>query len=73
MRARSGELVTTDESTVVAEPFPDTIEVEDRKGNRRFSDPPCADESNVFEVVYEPNNVVDQPVTSETGPGWKWG
>jgi len=43
---RSGELVATDESTVITKPFFDTIVVEDSQGDRCFSDSTWTDESN---------------------------
>ena len=46
MKTRSGELIATDESTVVAETALDAIVVEDGEGNGRLSDPPRTDESN---------------------------
>ena len=72
MRARSWELVTADESTIVAKPLLDAIVVEDREGNRCFSDPPCTYESDGFKFLNEPENPFDQSVASNTGPGW-WG
>jgi len=63
---RSGELVATDESTVTAEPFLDSVVVEDSQSDGRFPDPACTDESNrrvVFSVADDP---LDQLVASET-------
>jgi len=62
-------LITTNESTVVPEPLFDAIMVEDRQSDRRLPDPPCTDESNWSEVFGETNDLLDQVVPSETGPG----
>ena len=45
MREGGGELVATDESTVVSEPLLDAIVVKDGQGDSRFPDPPWTDES----------------------------
>ena len=72
MRCR--ELVATDESTVVSEPFPNAIVVEDGQSDGRFPDSPCADESDWGEVFGETNEILDQFIASETGPRrWGWG
>ena len=68
MRARSGELIAADESAVIAKSFLDPIIVEDSEGNRRFSDSPCTDQSDGFEVFSQSDDLVDQLSTSETGP-----
>jgi len=72
MSARSWELIATDEPAVIAEPFLDSIVVEDRESDGSFPDSPCTDESDGFEVSGEANELLDQPVTSETGP-WRRG
>jgi len=46
------ELVATDESTVVAKPFPGAIVVEDNQGNRTFPDPTRTNEGGGCEVVH---------------------
>ena len=48
--ARCGELVATDEPTVVPKPLPDAIVMEDDQSDRRFPDSPCANESDRSEV-----------------------
>jgi hypothetical protein len=71
MRAGSWELITADKSTVVAESFFDPIVVEDLEGNRCLADPPCADESDGFEISSESDDRSNQLVASETVPrGW---
>ena len=73
MSTRSGELVAADEPTVIAKPFLDAAVVEDRESDGSFPDPSGTDESDGFEVFREINNLLDQPVASETNPwGW-WG
>ena len=72
MRGRSRELVAADESTVIAKPFLDAIVMEDSESDRSFPNPPCPDKSNGFEVFSESNDLVDQFVTSETGPWRRW-
>jgi hypothetical protein len=72
MSARSWELVTTNESTVVAKPVLNAIVVEDLERDRRFPNPPCTNESDRFEVFGESDDRLYQFVASETGPGW-WG
>ena len=72
MATRSWELVATDESTVVAEPFLDAIVVEDRKGSGRFANTRCTDESDRFEVFGETDHHFNEFVASETSPGsWR--
>jgi hypothetical protein len=71
MRTRSWELVATDESTVIAKPGLDAIVVKDGESDGCFPDPPCANEGDGFEVFGETNELLDQLVASETGPGWR--
>ena len=71
MSTRRRELVATDESTVISKPFLDSIVVEDREGNECFPDPPCADESDRFELFCVPNDLLDKLATAKTGPG-RW-
>ena len=63
---RGGELVATDESTVIAKPFLDAIVVEDNQGDRRFPDSTCTNESDRCSVFSESNDPLDQLVASET-------
>ena len=69
---RGGELVATDEPTVVPKLCRDAIVVEDRQGDGRFPNSPGTDESDRCEVFSETNDLVDQFVASETGPR-RWG
>ena len=62
------ELVAADESTLVTEPLPDTIVMEDGESDGSFSNPPWTNESNWSEVFSEINDFFDQLVTSKTGP-----
>ena len=72
MSARGGELVATDKTTVDSKPFLDAIVVEDCEGDGRFPNPPCADESDWSEIFCELDDLFDQVLASETGPG-RWG
>ena len=72
MSGGGGELVATDESTVVAKPFLDMIIVEDSQGNRRLANSADANESGWGEVPCETNNFLNQVFTSEEGPRWRW-
>ena len=45
MSGRGGELVATDETTVVAKSFLDAIVMEDGQGDGCLADSPCTDES----------------------------
>ena len=69
MNGRSRELIATNESAVLAKSFLDAIVVEDREGEGCFPDPPCADESNWFQVFNESDDLLDQPFASKTGLG----
>ena len=71
MGTRCGELVTTDETTVVSEPLLDTIVVKYSEGDGRFSDSSCTDESHRGEVFCKTDDLLDQFVTSETGSRWR--
>jgi hypothetical protein len=70
--ARSGKLITSDKPSVLANSIFDPIVVEDGEGDRRLPDPPCADESDGFEVFCESDNLLNQLVTPETVPGGRW-
>ena len=68
MSAGGGELVTSDEPTVVSKSFLDAIVVEDGESDGCFPDPPCADESDWSEMFCEADDVLNQLLASETGP-----
>jgi hypothetical protein len=72
MSTGSQELVTTDESAVIAESVLDAIVVEEGESDGGFSDSPCANKGDGFEVFGETDELLDQLVTSKTCPGW-WG
>ena len=59
MRARRGELVTTDEPAVISEPFLDSIVVEDGQGDGCFPNPSWTDESDRSKVFCEANDLLD--------------
>ena len=68
---RRGESVAIDESAVLAEPFLDSIVVEDSESDGCLPDPTCADESDRRAALSEANDPLDQLVASETGPWWR--
>ena len=73
MSARGRELVTADESTIVAKSSSDAIVIKDSQGDRSLSDPGGTNESNLGEVFYESNNLLDQLVASKENPRWwRW-
>jgi hypothetical protein len=59
MGARSRELVAADEPTILTKSFPNPVVVEDRECNRCLPNPPCADESNRFEVFGTPDDLLN--------------
>jgi hypothetical protein len=69
MAGRSWELITTDESAVVAITYLDTLVVKYGKSNGCFPDPPWAEESEGSKVFSETNDLFDQSLTSKTGSG----
>ena len=52
--SEGGELVATDEPTVVTETLLNAIVVEDCQSDGRFADPPCADESDWVRLSARP-------------------
>ena len=60
------KLVATDEPTVVTEPLLDAIVMEDVRAIDVFPIPPAP------EAVSETDRLLDQFVTSEQGPRWRW-
>ena len=70
VRARWRELVTTNESTVMAKPLLDSIVVEDGQGDGRLADSPSTDEGDWSTVLGEIDYLLDQLVASEEGP-WR--
>jgi len=73
MSERGGELVATDESTVVTKSSFDAIVVEDGQSGRRLANSASTDQSDWGQVFCETNNLFDQVVTSEEDPRWwRW-
>ena len=68
MVARGGELVTTNEQAAVSKPLLDAVVMEDGEGDRCLPDPSWANESEWGEVLGEVDDLLNQIVTSETGP-----
>ena len=71
MSTRGGELVTTDEPTVVAKSLFDAIVMEHSQSDRRLANSSGTNESNWDEVLGEIDDLLDQLVTSEEGPRWR--
>ena len=71
MSAGRGELVATDESTVVSKPLLDAVVVEDGQSNGGFPDPSWTDESDWSKAFREVDDLLNQFVASETGPWWR--
>ena len=72
MAARCGDLVTADEPTAASKSLLDTTMVEGGQSDGCFPYPPCTDESDWSEVFREGNDLLDQFLASEAGPG-RWG
>ena len=72
MSTRSWEFITTNEPTVIVKPFLDAKVMKDRESDRSFSNPPCTDECDGFEVFGETDHFRNKFTPSETGP-WGWG
>jgi hypothetical protein len=72
MRERGGELVATNEPTVVTEPLFDPIVVENGQGDGGLANSAGTDESDRSEVFCESNDLLDQLVASKAGPRWWW-
>jgi len=68
MRTRCGELVATDEPTIVAKPFLDAIVVESSQSDGRLANPAGTDESDGCQVSRKLNDLLDKLATSETCP-----
>jgi hypothetical protein len=69
---RGGELVATDEPTVVTKPLLDAIVVEDGQGDGSFPNPASADESDGSELFRETDDLFDPFVASKEDPRWGW-
>ena len=72
MKDRGREFIAADESTVTAKSLLDPIVVEDSEGNRRFPDPPCTDQGDGLQFFGDPDDLVNEFLTSEAGP-WRRG
>ena len=72
MSERGGELVTTDEPTVVAKPLFDPRVVENSQGKGSFANSTGTNESDRSEVFCETSDFLDQLVASKASPRWWW-
>ena len=74
MNVGGRELVTADKPTVVAESLLDAIIMEGSQSDRCISDPTRTNGGDGCQVFGQVNNLLDQHVTSETGPRrrWRW-
>ena len=70
MNTRGGELIATDEPTVIAKSLLDTIVVKNSQGDGGLPNPASANESDRNKVLSEIDYLLDQFVTSKEGP---WG
>lgn len=68
MSVRCWELVTPDETTVLAKTLFDAIVMKEGQCDGRLSYASSANESYRQEALGETNDFLDQPVASETGP-----
>jgi hypothetical protein len=71
MSVRSWELVTADESTVVAKSVLNPIMVEDLECDGCFPDSTCTNKSDRLEVFSETDDRFDKFVATETDPIWR--
>ena len=69
---RSGELVATDESTVISKPRLDAIVMEDGQGDGCLANPSSTYESDRTKVFRKADDFSNQFIASETGP-WSRG
>jgi len=73
MSAGGGELVASDEPTVVAKPLLDALVVEECKDGGCLADPTSANQSDWNEVFCETNDRLDQLAASKACPRWwRW-
>jgi len=72
MSERGGELVAADEPAVDTKPLLDAIVVEDGESEGRLSDSANADKSKWSEVFCQADELLDQLVSSEEIPWWRW-
>ena len=72
MSARSWELVTANEPSVITKTPFDAFMVEDTESNGCFSYAPCTDKSDGVKVFSEVNDLIDQLIAPETGL-WRQG
>ena len=68
MSTRGGELIATDEPTVIAESLFDAIIVKDGQSGGCLANSAGTDECNWNEVLGEIDDPLDQLVASEEGP-----
>ena len=71
MSARGGELVATDESTVVAKPPLDSVVVENGQGNGCLPDSSGTNKGDRNEILSEIDYCLDKFVASKEGPLWR--
>ena len=72
MSGRSWELVTSNESTILAELLLDAMVMKNSASDRRLANPASTDESNRSEIFRVTDDLPDQLITSEAGPRWRW-
>ena len=67
MAERRRELVTSNEPTILAEPFLDPVVMEDGQSDGGLADPASTEESDRTETFCQSDDLVDQIFTTETG------
>ena len=72
MSEGGGELVATDEPTMVAKPLLDAIVVEDGQSDGSLADSTGTNEGDWSKLFCKADNFLDQRVASEEGPRWLW-
>ena len=73
MSTRGGELVATDEPTVVTETLLDAIVVEDGQSGACLANSAGTNEGDCSEVLCQADDLLSQSATSEVGlRWWRW-
>jgi len=72
MSAGGGDLITTDEATVVAKPLFNVLVMEDSQSNRRLANSTSANQGDRNEIFCEVNDPLNQLVASKACSWWRW-
>jgi len=71
MSGGRGELIATNESTIVAEPLLDAVVVQDGQRDGCLSDSAGTNESDWSQIFCQASDLLDKLVASEEGPRWR--